>query len=73
MADDDNAPAESFGSDPNGLAQAVAAQREHRAVAEVSADYDPAVPEPEAEPSARKLTDTGEGELSARQAGREPQ
>ena len=39
MADDDTAPAESFGSDPDGLAQAVAAQRERRAVAAVDATY----------------------------------
>ena len=39
MADDDTAPAESFGSDPDGLAQAVAARRQAWAVAEVDAAY----------------------------------
>ena len=48
MADDDTPPAETFGSDPEGIRQAVESQRHAKAVAEVSA----ATPEREPEEDA---------------------
>ena len=69
MADDDTPPAETFGSDPEGIRQAVESQRHAKAVAEVSA----ATPEREPEEDeAPRVTDHGTEDLTTRRGCEAP-